>query len=85
MIQVVPRREVKITPQLSSALSVGYTTDIWSSIITKSYITLMAPFISSDFEQKSYICTFGFGLFLVFFGFVPNASLLTLVLFLQFC
>ena len=47
----------KITLQLSSALSVGYTTDIWLSIVTKSYITLMAQFITSDFKQKSYILT----------------------------
>ena len=45
----------KITPQLSSAISVGYTTDIWSSIATESYITLTAHFITPDFEQKSYI------------------------------
>jgi len=45
--------KLKITPQLSSALSVGYTTDIWSSIATESYITLTAHFITS--EQKSYI------------------------------
>ena len=45
----------KITPQLSSAISVSYITDIWSSIATESYITLTAHFITSDFEQKSYI------------------------------
>ena len=47
--------KLKITPQLLSATSVGYTTDIWSSVATESYITLTAHFITSDFEQKSYI------------------------------
>ena len=45
----------KTTPQLSSAISVGYTTDIWSSIATESYITLTPHFITSNFEQKSFI------------------------------
>jgi len=45
----------KITPQLLSAVSVGYTTDIWSSIANGSYISVTAHFVTFDFEQKSYI------------------------------
>ena len=40
---------------LEIPISVSYTTNIWSSIATESYIILTAHFITSDFEQKSYI------------------------------
>ena len=55
--QVVPRCEVENHSSTleEEAISVGYTTDIWSSIGTESYITLTAHFTTSDFEQKSYI------------------------------
>ena len=55
--QVVPRCEVENHSSTleEEAISVGYTTDIWLSIGTESYITLTAHFTTSDFEQKSYI------------------------------